>query len=143
MKSFRNVLTAMLLTAGAALTAAAGAPDAPSGFQGWRHHGGVLHMLSRLNLSDAQKQQVRDIVAAARPQLESLREQMHANRLQLKQTQPNDPNYASVALQASQTQGSLSAQMTAQQAELRAQVFKVLTPAQQTQLAALEPEKRR
>jgi len=100
-------------------------------------------MLSRLNLSDAQKQQVRDIVAAARPQLESLREQMHANRLQLKQTQPNDPNYASVALQASQTQGSLSAQMTAQQAELRAQVFKVLTPEQQTQLAALEAEKRR
>jgi Spy/CpxP family protein refolding chaperone len=34
----------------------------------------------------------------------------------------------------------LSAQMMTQQADVRAQVFKVLTPAQQTQLAALEAQ---
>jgi len=40
----------------------------------------------------------------------------------------------------SQTHGSLAAQLMTQQADVRAQVFKVLTPAQQTQLAALEAQ---
>ena len=56
------------------------------------------------------------------------------------QTQPTDPNYASIASQASQTHGSLTAQMMTQRADVRAQVFKVLNPAQQTQLAALEAQ---
>jgi Spy/CpxP family protein refolding chaperone len=65
---------------------------------------------------------------------------MHANMLKLQQTQPTDPNYSSIASQVSQTHGSLSAQMLTQHAELRAQVFKVLTPEQQTQLAGLEAQ---
>jgi protein CpxP len=77
-------------------------------------------------------------MAAARPEMQNLREQMHANALTLRNTKPTDPNYASIVSQASQTHGSLSAQAMAQHAQVRAQVFKVLTPAQQTQLAALE-----
>jgi hypothetical protein len=81
-------------------------------------------------------------MTAAHPQMQSLHEQMHANALKLQQTQPTDPNYSSIASQVSQTHGSLAAQMMTQQAEVRAQVFKVLTPAQQTQLAALEAQMR-
>ena len=79
-------------------------------------------------------------MTAAHPQMQSLHEQMHANMLKLQQTKPTDPNYASIASQVSQTHGSLSAQMLTQHAEVRAQVFKVLTPAQQAQLGALEAE---
>jgi protein CpxP len=154
MKSIRNLLTATLLTAGAALAAAtsmsiasaadeapaATQPPAPPGPQGWHHHRGPWHLLSKLNLSAAQTQQVKDIMTAARPQMQSLHEQMHANMLKLQQTKPTDANYTSIASQVSQTHGSLSAQMLTQHAEVRAQVFKVLTPAQQTQLAALEAE---
>ena len=154
MMSIRNVLTATLLTAGAVLTAAAAvsiadADDAatttqpPPDPRGWHHHWGLFHLLGRLNLSDAQKQQVKDILTAARPQLQSLHDQLRSNQLHLKQALPSDPNYASITSQASQTQGSLSAQLTTQQAEVRAQVYKVLTPEQQTQLAAMEAEKRR
>jgi periplasmic protein CpxP/Spy len=106
----------------------------------WRGHGGAWHLLGKLGLSATQKQQVKDIMTAARPQMQSLHSQMQANSLKLRQTQPTDPNYTSISSQASQTQGSLAAQMMTQQAELRAQVFKVLTPAQQTQLAALEAQ---
>jgi Spy/CpxP family protein refolding chaperone len=153
MKSIRNLLTATLLTAGAALTAAAGmssasaADDAataptppPSGSFGMHQRGGPWHLLSKLGLSDAQKQQIKDIMTAARPQMQSLHQQMSANALKLRQTQPTDPNYATIASQASQTHGSLTAQMMTQRADVRAQVFKVLTPAQQTQLAALEAQ---
>jgi protein CpxP len=148
MKSIRRLLWPSLLAAGAVLGAAgvslAGGGDDPStpplGAHGWHHHGGPWHLLGKLDLSAAQKQQIKEIMAAAHPQMQSLHEQIRANALKMRQTPPTDPNYASVASQASQTHGSLAAQMMSQQADVRAQVFKVLTPAQQTQLAALEAQ---
>jgi protein CpxP len=153
MKSIRNVLTAMLLTAGAVLAAATGGgvasaaddsttapPSPPPGAQGWHHHRGPWHLLGQLGLSDAQKQQIKEIMTAAHPQMQSLHEQMHANMLKLQQTKPTDPNYTSISSQVSQTHGSLQAQAMTQKAEVRAQVFKVLTPAQQAQLATLEAQ---
>lgn len=148
MKSTRNFLTATLLAAGAVMTAAglstAAAADSatppPPGAQGWHHHRGPWHMLGKLGLSDAQKQQIKGIMAAARPQMQTLHEQMRSNSLKLRQTQPSDPNYASIVSEVSQAHGSLSAQAMTQRAQLRARIFKVLTPAQQTQLAALEAQ---
>jgi periplasmic protein CpxP/Spy len=154
MKSIRNFLTATLLAAGAVLTAASSVvvasaaddtttpPAAPGaqGPHGWHHRGGPWHLLSKLGLSAAQKDQVKAIMTAARPQMQSLHEQMHANMLKLQQTKPTDPNYASISSQVSETHGSLSAQMLTLHADLRAQVYKVLTPAQQTQLTALEAQ---
>ena len=150
MKSTRNFLTASLLAAGAVMTAAglstaaaadSATPPPPPGAQGWHHHHrGPWQMLRKLGLSDAQKQQIKGIMTAARPQMQTLREQMRSNSLKLRQTQPSDPNYASIASEVSQTHGSLSAQAMTQRAQLRAQIFKVLTPAQQTQLAALEAQ---
>ena len=152
MKSIRNLLTATLLTAGVVLTAAtcpvvasaadatAAPPPPPPGAQGWHHHRGPWHLLGKLGLSAAQQQQIKEIMTAAHPQMQSLREQIHANSLKLQQTKPTDPNYSSIASQVSQTHGSLAAQAMTQRAEVRAQVFKVLTPAQQTQLATLEAQ---
>jgi Spy/CpxP family protein refolding chaperone len=155
MKSIRNVLAATLVSGGALLAAVsslsiAAAADVPTttaapgtlGPQGWHHHGGPGHLLSKLGLSDAQKQQIKGIMTAAHPQMQSLHEQMRANSLKLQQTLPTDPNYSSIASQVSQTHGSLVAQGMTQRAEVRAQVFKVLTPAQQTQLTALEAQMR-
>ncbi len=155
MKSIRNMLSATLLAAGAVLVAASSmsmataadvsttppAPAAP-GPHGWHHHRGSGHLLGKLGLSDAQKQQIKDIMTAARPQMQSLHEQMRANSLKLQQTLPTDPNYSSIASQVSQTHGSLTAQGMTRRAEVRAQVFMVLTPAQQTQLTALEAQMR-
>jgi periplasmic protein CpxP/Spy len=151
MKSIRNFLTATLLAAGAVLAAAASlnvaaaAEDAtttppPPGAHGWHHHRGPWHLLGQLGLSETQKAQIKEIMTAAHPQMQSLHEQMRANSLKLQQTKPTDPNYTSIASQVSQTHGSLAAQSMTQKAEVRAQVFKVLTPAQQTQLATLEAQ---
>jgi Spy/CpxP family protein refolding chaperone len=49
-------------------------------------------------------------------------------------------NYANVVSEVSQANASLHSQMITQQAEVRASVFKILTPAQQQQLAALEAQ---
>ncbi len=151
MKSNRNVLAATLLGA-AALWAAAGisiaaasdeaaASDAAPGPHGWHHHHGAGRLLSKLNLSAEQQTAVKGILAAARPQLKSLREEIRANSLKLHQTQPNDPNYTNVLAQVTQANGSLHSQLITQREAVRAQIFKVLTPAQQTQLAMLQAQR--
>jgi protein CpxP len=74
--------------------------------------------------------------------MKSNHQEMHANSVKLQQTQPNDANYASDVAQDTQANGSLHSQMITQKESVRAQVYKVLTPAQQTQLVALQAQMR-
>jgi protein CpxP len=153
MKSNRNLLAGTLLAAGALVTTAAGisiataadeatsAPAAPpSGPHEWHHHHGAFQQLSKLNLSAEQQASIKTIMANAGPQLKSIHQEMRANSLKLSQTQPTDANYQSVVSQVTQANGSLHSQMITQREAVRAQIFKVLTPAQQTQLAALKAQ---
>jgi protein CpxP len=152
MKSNRNLLVGTVLAAGALVTTAAGisiataadeattAPAAAPGPHGWHHHHGAGHLYSQLNLSAEQQASIKTIMANAGPQLKSIHQEMRANSLKLSQTQPTDANYASVVSQVTQANGSLHSQMITQREAVRAQVFKVLTPAQQTQLAALKAQ---
>jgi len=151
MKSNRKLLAGTVLAAGALLTAAAGisiataadegtsATPAAPGPHGWHHHG-TGRLLSQLNLSAEQQASVKTIMANAGPQIKSIHQEMRANSLRLRQTQPNDPNYAGVVAQVTQANGALHSQMITQREAMRAQIFKVLTPAQQTQLAALQAQ---
>jgi periplasmic protein CpxP/Spy len=151
MNSNRHWLAGSLLGAAAVSSAAMGisiataadeattaAPAAP-GPHAWHHHGDG-HLLAKLNLSAEQQAAVKTIMANAGPQMKSLHQEMRANSLKLRQTQPNDPNYANVVAQVTQANGALHSQLITQKEAVRAQVFKVLTPAQQTQLAALEAQ---
>ena len=152
MNSIRNLLTATLVTSGAVLTAAGMSlasaadeapttqPPAPPGPHEWHHHEGPWHLLGKLGLKAAQKLEIKEIMTAARPHMQTLHEQMRSNSVKLRQTLPTDPSYAGVVSQVSQTEGSLAAQMMTQRADVRAQVFKILTPAQQGQLATLEAQ---
>jgi protein CpxP len=155
MKSNRNLLAGSFLAAGALLAAATSisvataadeadeaataAPPAP-GAHAWHRHHGAGHLLAKLNLSAEQQASVKTIMASAGPQMKSIHQEMRANSLKLRQTQPNDPNYANVVAQVTQANGSLHSQMITQREAARAQVFKVLTPAQQTQLVALQAQ---
>jgi periplasmic protein CpxP/Spy len=155
MKSNRNLLAGTVLAAGALVAMAAGisiataadepttaAPAAPAapGPHGWHHHRGAFHLLSKLNLSAEQQASIKTIMANAAPQMKSIHQEMRTNSLKLSQTQPTDANYPSVVSQVTQANGSLHSQMITQREAVRAQIFKVLTPAQQTQLAALKAQ---
>src|ERR1700675_2635397 len=132
MKSIRNLLAGSLLTAGALLTAAtstsiASAADEASattasapGPHGWHH--GPEHLYAQLNLTADQKAQIKTIMSGAGPQMKSIHQQMKANSLKLRQTQPNDPNYANVVAQVTQANGALHSQMITQKEAVRAQV---------------------
>jgi periplasmic protein CpxP/Spy len=151
MKSIRTLLAGSLMASAALAiaatnisiataaddTAAATTPAAPGAY-GWHHH--HAHLLSKLNLTAEQQASIKTIMSNAGPQMKSIHQEMRANSLKLQNTQPNDPNYANVVAEVTQANGSLHSQMISQQAAVRAQVFKVLTPAQQTQLAALQAQ---
>jgi periplasmic protein CpxP/Spy len=157
MKSNRKYFAASLV-AGTLITAAAGisiaiaaeatapaataAPTGPGPHGGWhhhRHHGGGM-MLSKLNLTPEQQASVKTIMASAKPQMQSIFQEMHANSQKLHATQPTDAGYAAVVSQVTQANGSLHSQMITQREAVRAQIYKILTPAQQTQLVALQAQ---
>jgi Spy/CpxP family protein refolding chaperone len=79
-------------------------------------------------------------MANARPQMKSIGQEMRANSQKLRATQPTDANYAAVVSQVTQANGSLHSQMITQREAVRAQIYKILTPAQQTQLVALQAQ---
>jgi periplasmic protein CpxP/Spy len=157
MKSNRKLLAGSLLAAGALMasvgsisiaavadTAVAPAPAATPapGPHGWHHHHHGGMMLAKLNLTAEQKAAVKTIMENAGPQMKSIHQEMSANSQKLRQTQPTDANYATVVAQVTQANGSLHSQMITQREAVRAQVFKVLTPAQQTQLVTLQAQMR-
>ncbi len=154
MKSTRMFVTAAV-AAGAALVVAtlsatlAGAQDAPGVAAppgAGPHHGGPghdfgpMHLYRQLGLSSEQQAGIKAIYTSAWPAMKALHEQERTNEAKLRQTSPDDPNYASVAAEVSQTHGSLATQIAAKRADVRAQVYALLTPAQKAQLTALEAQ---
>jgi Spy/CpxP family protein refolding chaperone len=91
-------------------------------------------------LSAEQQASLKSIMTAAKPQMKSLHDQMRANHLKLVQTKPDDPNYGNVVAEVAQSNAALASQRTSRAAELRTQMYAVLTPAQKTQLTALEAQ---
>jgi periplasmic protein CpxP/Spy len=155
MNSIRNLLAGTAVVAGALLSAGAvfslasaaestttapapqtGGPQ-PGGPHGWHHHHGFF---KELNLTDAQKASIKTIMQTNGPQMKSLHEQLHANQLKLRHTQPNDPNYSNVVSQTASANAPIHQQIDTLKATIRQEIFAKLTPAQQTQLQALEAQ---
>jgi periplasmic protein CpxP/Spy len=159
MKPMRKVFAELLMSGGVALTAmsalstAACADDAAAaatasgspaaGPHGWGHGpggDGPGHLYSKLGLSAEQQASIKSIMTAAKPQMKSMHDQMRANHLKMMQTKPDDPNYGNVVAEVAQSNAALASQRTSHMAELRTQMYAVLTPAQKTQLTALEAQ---
>ena len=156
MKPMRKVFAGILVAGGALVAATVGAstaaaaddaaaaapaPAPGAGPHGWGHGGdGPGHLFSKLGLSAEQQASIKAIMTAAKPQMKSMHDQMRANHLKLMQTKPDDPNYGNVVAEVAQSNAALASQRTAHAAELRTQMYAVLSPAQKTQLTALEAQ---
>lgn len=151
MNTFRNLVAGAVLAGGVLLTAslsiASTADDAsavtsppPAAHGSWAHARGPGRFFSQLGLTAEQKTSIKSIMMTAMPQMKSLHEQMRANQSKIMQTNPSDPNYANLVAEMKQSNATLASQRTAQAAEIRTRMYAVLTPEQQTQLAALEAQ---
>ena len=134
--------SALAIGTTAALAApGAGGPD--SSGHGWHGHEGrhgdsQMMMLHKLNLSDAQKASIKQIVSANRAQNkgQALRQQ----RAAFESMTPNDVGYQKAAASLAQAEGQATQVRVQQQANLRAQIYAVLTPQQQAQAATFKAQ---
>jgi protein CpxP len=93
-----------------------------------------------LNLSDAQRTQMKDILAKERPGLKPLFQQIHQTQLQLKQYEQGAYDEAKVrALAAQQTQ--VMAELTVQKTRIHSELFQVLTTDQQAKMKEVQAQR--
>ena len=104
-------------------------------------HGGrdfehiVEHMSRRLELDDAQKQAIRNIVEAAKPEAEALREQAESNRAAMHALDIEDADYAVKLQNLAAKSGELVTQVTLLHGRVMADVSAELTDEQKTKMS--------
>jgi protein CpxP len=127
--SFAIALITILLCGAVAMSFAQQASD-NGGAAGWRghHRGGMERMARELNLTDAQKAQIKTMFQAQRATTRPLMQQMAQNRLaMLNATSGGAFDQAKVQALANQ-QAQLKAQLEVQKASMRSQIYnQVLT----------------
>jgi len=124
--SRKMALIGMIASLGLAMPAMA----SPGGEQGMQRQQAGERMAAALNLTDAQKQEIKAIRSEARPGMKSLGDAMRANRDALRKLNPDDAKYLSEVDRLASEKGSLVQQMVVAHAHMRAAIHQVLTPEQ-------------
>lgn len=104
-----------------------------------KRRGHSMKMLFReLELTDVQKEQIKSIAQASRESSKSLREQVKANREQLRKIGEGGV-FSETQVQAiAEQQGALHAQMIVERERVKSQIFAILTPEQKAKAAELK-----
>ena len=151
-------LVAALLAAlalGGAAIATAGEQQHESGWSGRDHGPGsdamfgngflgedIARMGDQLGLSAEQRQSIKGVFDAARPQMQAMRDSMRTSAEKLRGTQPDDPNYATVVAQVSQSAAELASKMVTESSQVRSQVYGLLTKEQKAKLPQIQAQMR-
>lgn len=95
----------------------------------------VEHMTRRLELDDDQQQALENVVDAAAPEMNALRESARANRDAIRELDVNDPDYDAKLSNLARENGELASTATLLHGRLRAEINALLTPEQRETLA--------
>lgn len=112
------------------------------GMMGPRGALGLGFALGRLDLTDAQRQQIRTIVQGHRQEFQALAERRRAAQQALQAAMTAEPLDEAAIRSASATLAEVQADAAVLRAKIRREVFAVLTPEQQAKAKALREEAR-
>jgi len=138
----RRFITSASLIATLALSGVvfAGQGPAPEGHGHGRHGPGrggpYLHELRELDLSDAQRTQIKGFFEAGREQGQASREAQRELHRSYDLAVPGSSEFRTLTAKLADAEAAEARERVLKTAELRSQVYGVLTPAQRTQLAA-------
>jgi len=97
----------------------------------------LVEMMTRhLDLDDTQSQAIGNILAAAKPEIDALRDRAKGSRDAMRSLDVDDPDYGSSLQNQSVEIGALASEAALLHGRLRADVYAVLTPEQREQAAA-------
>src|SRR5262245_51305684 len=99
-----------------------------------RHHGRHGRFFRGLNLTDAQKDQMKQINRDFRERTESLRAELRTKRQELRQAETGGTFNETVATQKLTEMASLNAKLMGERFKVRQQMAALLTPEQKAQL---------
>ena len=141
MKTYTIVLLALASMAALSSNAQAQPPGGPPGLFGGGPGAGfpgpglmLEHMADHLDLDDAQQESVRNILEAAKPEIEALREQARANREALEALDTSDAAYSAELNNIAISNGELATEGTLLFSRIRNGVDAVLTDEQREKL---------
>lgn len=141
----KTILVPAILAAAVACSpfAAAIPQDAPL-HAGHGHHGMAMagHMYDKLNLTDAQRTRIKQLVQQGFTQAKPQRKALHEARQAFESAVPGTPGYQSATNALAQAESDAAGSRITRQADLRAQIYQVLTPAQRDQLAQAREQRR-
>lgn len=122
------VTLALMLVASAAVAQSAAGPAGGEEF-GFEHH--LLNMMTDyLDLTDAQQAQVKQIMAAEKPTIMPLVQQLHQNQQAIRQIEESGTfDEGKVRTLASQ-QAQTMTELIVEKAKIHSQIFNILTPDQ-------------
>lgn len=115
----------------------------PEGLRGpgGRHGADMMLRVAReLGLTPEQRTAMRGIMQAARPKMDELRGQIRAQKLKLREADPNAKDYDAVVASGAKRIGELTAQRVQMRAQLKRQAWQLLTPEQRAKAAAMQAE---
>ncbi len=97
----------------------------------------------RLELDEVQVQQVRNIIDAAKPEFEAMREQGRENHMARRDLDESDTDYAAKRDQMATTRRDLKASSNELRDRMRTEINAILTPEQQAKFAEAEDHRGR
>lgn len=89
----------------------------------------------KLQLNDLQRQSISNVLLAAKPHAETLREASHANRKSMRELDSTAADYSSRSDALAAERGRLAAEMAGLHAQVRADIDAELTPEQREKMA--------
>jgi Spy/CpxP family protein refolding chaperone len=131
---------AVLLVSAAARSQSADAAAPPMHDHEWAMGGHRAHMkffAHYLNLSDAQRTQMKAILEKERGTIKPLMQQMHQTEAQLREYEQGSYDEAKVRALATQ-QAQTQIELTVQKTRIHSELFQLLTPEQQTKMKEFE-----
>lgn len=119
-------------------------PDGPL-MPGVRGPDKMMRMVRELDLTPEQRTKARGLMDASRPKMDELDGQIRAQKSKLRDADPGAKGYDTLVATYAKRIGELTAQREQQQAQLRRQIWELLTPQQRAKADArkLEGKKRR
>lgn len=118
---------------------AQGAPGA-----GWHGHHGMSiggQMYDKLNLTDAQRDQIKQLTQQSFAQAKSQMQALRQARQAYESAVPGTSAYQSATSALAQAESDAASTRVTRQANLRAQIYQVLTPTQRDQLAQIRQQR--
>jgi Spy/CpxP family protein refolding chaperone len=98
----------------------------------------IERVARHLDLDDAQRESVKNIMEAAKPELKALREQLRANQQALEAMDADDPEIQNIAI----SNGQLATEGTLLFSRIRGEVHAVLTEEQLAKAAELKEQRK-